>query len=87
MPTTELQPGDIVAGIEPDEHVEVRRVLPFGGKTLVEGVGVTSRREIRRPLSADEMARLTRVRGAAFTYDGDADTFLLGVEAERIKSA
>lgn len=87
MPTTELQSGDIVAGIEPDEHVEVRRVLPFGGKTLVEGVCLTSRREIRRPLSADELARLTKVRGAAFTYDGDADTFLLGVEGERIKTA
>jgi hypothetical protein len=87
MAATDLQPGDIVAGLEPDEHVEVRRVLPFGGKTLVEGIGVASRREIRRPLGTEELARLTKVRGSAFTYDGDPDDFLLGVEAQRIRIA
>jgi hypothetical protein len=87
MAATDLQPGDIVAGLEPDEHVEVRRVLPFGGKTLVEGVGVASRREIRRPLGTEELARLTKVRGSAFTYDGDPEAFLLGVEAQRIRIA
>lgn len=82
-----LQPGDIVAGLEPDEHVDIRRIAPFGSKTLVEGIGVTSRREIRRPLSADELVRLTRVRGADYSYDGDAAAFLLGVEAQRIRIA
>lgn len=42
MPDVELKPGDIVTGLEPDEHVEIRRVAPFGGKTLVEGVTVSS---------------------------------------------
>src|SRR5262249_25946590 len=87
VPTTDLQAGDIVAGLEPDEHVEVRRVVPFGTKTLVEGVGVTSRREIRRPLGGEELARLSKVRGSAYPYDGDADAFLLGVEAHRIRTA
>ncbi|MCS6861150.1 MAG: SNF2-related protein [Abditibacteriales bacterium] len=82
-----LQEGDIVAGLEPDEHVRVRRVAPLGSKTLVEGIGVTSRREIKRPLSPDEPAQLTRVRGADYTFDGDAEAFLLGVEAERIRIA
>jgi len=87
MSDTEIEAGDIVSGLEPDEHVEIRRVVPFGGKTLVEGVGVTSRREIRRPLSTEDLARLTKVRGSSFTYDGDPEAFLLGVEAQRIRIA
>ncbi|MEK6573636.1 MAG: DEAD/DEAH box helicase, partial [Chloroflexota bacterium] len=83
----ELQPGDIVSGLEPDELVEIRRVTPFGNKTLVEGIGVTSRREIRRPLDQSEWARLTKVRGSDYTYGGDAEAFLLGVEAQRIRIA
>ncbi len=81
------QSGDIVAGLEPDEHVEIRSVASFGTKLLIEGVGLTSRREIRRPLDADELARLTVIRGPDFAFDGDAETFLLGVEAERIRVA
>jgi len=83
----EVTVGDIVAGLEPDEHVEIRRVAPFGTKTLVEGIGVTSRREIKRPLGQDELARLIKVRGADYTFDGDAEAFLLGVEAQRIRIA
>ncbi|MGH2592886.1 MAG: SNF2-related protein [Anaerolineae bacterium] len=87
MPDIDLNTGDIVAGLEPDEHVEVRRVAPFGSKLLIEGIGITSRREIRRPLGPDELARLTKVRGSDFTYDGEAEAFLLGVEAQRIRIA
>jgi len=65
MSDTEIEAGDIVSGLEPDKHVQVRRVVPFGGKTLVEGVAVTSRREIRRPLSTADLARLTKVRGSS----------------------
>jgi hypothetical protein len=36
-------PGDVVAGLESSELVEIQRVAPFGGKTLVEGVGLQSR--------------------------------------------
>ena len=84
---TDLNPGDIVSGLEPDEHVEIREVKSFGSKYLVEGVGVQSRREIRRPLSEDELAQLVKVRGADYTYDGNAGAFLLGVEAMRIQTA
>ncbi len=87
MQTVPFQPGDIVSGLEPDEHVEISRVTPFGPRTLIEGVGVTSRRLIRRPVSAEEMARITRLRGASHTYDGDPRSFLLGVEAHRIRTA
>ncbi|GIX50683.1 MAG: hypothetical protein KatS3mg132_877 [Limisphaera sp.] len=45
-----LTPGDVVAGLEPSELVEVQRVAPFGNKTLVEGVGLQSRRVVKRPL-------------------------------------
>jgi superfamily II DNA or RNA helicase len=85
--STQLTPGDIVAGLEPDEHVEIRRVAPFGNKTLVEGVTATSRREIRRPLSEEELERLTKVRGSEYTFDGDAKAFMLGAEAHRIRIA
>ena len=87
MQTAQLQQGDIVSGLEPDEHVEVTRLTPFGTKTLVEGIGVSSRRVIRRPLSNEELTRLTRVRGASHTYNGDPHSFLLGVEAHRIRTA
>jgi len=81
------QRGDVVAGLEPDEHVEIRSVASFGTKLLIEGIGLTSRREIRRPLDTEELARLTVVRGSDFTFDGDSEAFLLGVEAERIRIA
>jgi superfamily II DNA or RNA helicase len=88
MSTAALAPGDIVAGLEPDEHVEITKVTPFaGGRTLVEGIGVSSRRLFRRPLAGEELARITRLRGSSFTYDGNARAFLLGVEAHRIKTA
>lgn len=84
---TSLEPGDVVSGLEPAELVEIQKLTPFGGKTLVEGVGVQSRRLVRRPLSSEELTRLVRVRGSSFTHDGDAQSFLLGAEAERIRIA
>ena len=87
MSTAAIALGDIIAGLEPDEHVEVTKVTPIaGGRTLVEGVGARSRRLIRRPLSAEELSRVTKIRGSSFTYDGNARAFLLGVEAHRIKT-
>jgi superfamily II DNA or RNA helicase len=82
-----LKPGDVVAGLEPGELVEVQRLAPFGSKILVEGVGASSRRQVRRPLSAEELGALTRVRGATHGFDGDPRAFLLGAEAERIRIA
>jgi hypothetical protein len=51
------------------------------------GVGIDTQREVRRPLDANGLASLTVVRGSDYSYDGDPDTFLLGVEAERIRIA
>ncbi|GIV04317.1 MAG: helicase [Fimbriimonadales bacterium] len=82
-----LAPGDVVAGLEPSELVEVRRVAPFGSKTLVEGVGLQSRRVVKRPLTTEELAALVKLRGQEHTFDGDAQVFLLGAEAERIRIA
>ena len=72
--TKSLASGDIVSGLDPSELVEIQRIAPFGSKTLVEGVGVQSRRIIKRPLASDELERLVKVRGAQFTYDGDAQS-------------
>ncbi|GIX08265.1 MAG: hypothetical protein KatS3mg115_2668 [Candidatus Poribacteria bacterium] len=83
----DLAPGDVVAGLESSELVEIQRVAPFGNKWLVEGVGLQSRRMVKRPLTAEELAALVKVRGQEHTFDGDAQLFLLGAEAERIRIA
>jgi len=86
-PSTRLCPGDVVAGLDAAELVELRRLAPFGEATLVEGVALQSRRLITRPLSSAELAALVKVRGAERPHDGDAASFLLGAEAERIRIA
>lgn len=68
---SKLAPGDVVSGLESSELVEIQRVAPFGGKTLVEGVGLQSRRMVKRPLAAEELAALVKVRGQQHTFDGD----------------
>lgn len=80
-------PGDVVSGLEPSELVEIQRIAPFGGKTLIEGVGVQSRRVVKRPLTAEEMGSLVKIRGQSHTFQGDPKLFLLGSEAERIRIA
>lgn len=82
-----FEPGDIVAGLEPLEHVEVQSLQPFGSKWLLKGVTLDSRRAISRPLEDADLARLSRVRGAEHAFDGDGEAFLLGVEALRICNA
>ena len=82
-----ISPGDIVEGLDPTELVEVTRVAGFGEKTLIEGVTVASRRLLRRPLSALELAGLRKLRSKDLTFDGNAESFLLGAEAERIRIA
>jgi len=47
------------------------RVVPFGAKTLVEGVTLQTKHEIKRPLSAQELAQLVKVRSQAHSFDGD----------------
>lgn len=85
--TENLTAGDIVSGLDPGELVEIHRIAPFGSKLLLEGVGLQSRRLVKRPLAEDELQRLIKVRGARFSYDGDSQAFLLGAEAERIRIA
>jgi len=82
-----IAPGDIVSGLGPSELVEVQRIAPFGSKVLVEGIGLLTRRQIKRPLAPEALALLTKVRGKTFTLQGDATLFLLGAEAERIRIA
>jgi hypothetical protein len=40
--TDNIVAGDIVSGLEPDEHVEIRQIKPFGAEMLIEGVTVSS---------------------------------------------
>ncbi len=84
---SKLAPGDVVEGFEATELIEIHRIVPFGGKTLVEGVGLQSKRMVKRPLAADEFAALVKVRSQRRAFDGDAELFLLGAEAERIRIA
>jgi SNF2 family DNA or RNA helicase len=82
-----ISTGDIVSGLDPAELVEIRKFSPFGNKTLIEAIGLESRREIRRPLTAEQLAQLVKIRSGGYSFDGDAETFLLGTEAERIRIA
>ena len=82
-----LTAGDVVAGLETNELVEIQRVVPFGGKALIEGVGLDSRRLVKRPLSVGELTSLDKVRGLQRSFDGDPHLFLLGAEAQRIRTA
>ena len=86
-PNHDLAAGDVVGGLEPSELVEIQRIVPFGSKILVEGIGVQSRRFIRRPLTQEELFHLVKIRGRTHTFDGDPNLFLLGAEAERIRIA
>jgi|GEM_PF-2289370 len=79
--------GDIVSGLAPEELVEIRSIQPFGSKTLIEAVGADTARMIKRPLSDEEIAKLAKIRGSEVAYDGDAEAFLLGSEAHRIRIA
>jgi len=80
-----ISPGDVVSGLEPDDLVEIQRIVPFGNKKLVEGVGRESRKVIKRPLLDEEISRLVVVRGKAHSFNGDPGMFLLAAEAERIR--
>jgi superfamily II DNA or RNA helicase len=82
-----IMPGDIVSGLDPSELVEIRKLTPFGSKTLIEAITLETRREIRRPVTSNEMSQLTKVRSEGYAFDGDPETFLLGAEAERIRIA
>jgi len=82
-----IGPGDVVSGLDPSELVEIQRIVPFGSKKLLEGVGTQSRRVIKRPLSDEELANLILVRGSTHTFQGDPELFLLAAEAERIRIA
>lgn len=82
-----IVPGDIVSGLDPSDLVEIRRIAPFGTKTLVEGIGVQSRREIKRPLTTEQLSDLVKIRGKVHSFEGDAGIFLLGAEAKRIRIA
>jgi hypothetical protein len=84
---TAISIGDIVSGLDPTELVEIRKLSPFGNKTLVEAVGLESRREIKRPLTAEQLAQLIKIRTGGYSFDADSETFLLGTEAERIRIA
>jgi len=82
-----ISPGDVVSGLEPSELVEIQRITPFGSKMLIEGIRTQTQRVFKRPLSDDEISNLVKIRGRTHTFKGDAELFLLGAEAERIRIA
>jgi len=87
VPDQTIAPGDIVSGLEPTELVEVTRLAPFAGKMLIEGITVESRRQIKRPLTPEQVHELRKVRGATTSFDGSPLAFMLGSEALRVRIA
>lgn len=83
----DLQPKDSIKKFEPNELVEIDSVRQIGNKFLITAIGCSSKRKIQKPLSEQEISNLVRISGAEFSYDGDGDLFLLGVEAKRISIA
>ncbi len=63
-----LASGDAASGLESCELVEIKQVAPFGGKALVQGVGIQSRRMVRHPVAAAEFADLVKVRRQRHTW-------------------
>lgn len=45
---TDLATGDIVSGLGPDEHVEIRQIKPLEAKTLIAGVTANLASQSRR---------------------------------------
>ena len=82
---TSFSPGDIVDGLEPSELVEIQRISPFGSKKLIEGIGSQSRKQIKRPLTHEQISSLTRVRGRAHSFDGDPAMLEIGSSLEGSK--
>ena len=82
-----LRPGDIVQGLEANDLVELTSVTPAQHGTRLEGIGVSSKKHIDRYLTPSQIAGLKCVRSNECHYDGDAQLFLLGAEAERIHTA
>jgi len=82
-----LQKKDIIKHFEPNEMAEIDSVRKIGNKFLITAIGCSSKQRIQKLLSEQEILNLERVSGSEFSYDGDAEQFLLGVEAERISIA
>ena len=88
MSEISIAAGDVISGVKPDELVEVQHVTPFGkDKYLLKAIGISTRREIQRPVTITELNQFEKVRGAQLSFNGDSTTFLLGAEAERIRIA
>ena len=79
--------GDIIEGLETNELVKIREITPFGDKIRIKFEGLESKRTDGCLLAAEEFSKLEKVRGSQCAFDGDAELFLLGVEAERIRIA
>jgi len=82
-----IAPGDIVEGLLPDQLAEVLSVRRLGENFVVKAIGCTTPLREERVLTPAQFAALRKVRGATYSYDGHAEFFLLGAEAERIRVA
>ena len=82
---TQINIGDIVRGLD-HELVEVKDVRQVGKRWIIEGFTISSKRAKSFPLSDEQLQKLevTQKASEGYTFDGDAEKFLLGAEAERI---
>ena len=88
MKKDELNVGDVISGLEHSELVKIQAVKDLSeDKVVIKAVGIDSKEVIEIVKSIDEMDDIYKVRGDNYSFDGDPERFLLGAEAQRIKTA
>ncbi len=88
MDSAILKPGDVVRGLDPKELVQLTNVSVHGQLIRLQGVTTGADRHlVDRYLTEQQVSSLVCERSGTCRYDGDAQEFLLGTEAERIRTA
>ena len=83
-----LKPGDVVRGLDPRELVLLSNVSLHGQLIRLQGVTTGADRHlVDRYLTDQQVSNLVCERSGICRYDGNAEEFLLGTEAERIRTA
>ena len=86
--TQKIEVGSIVAGLIPNESVEITKIQKLGSKYSLSYTGVNSRRAGSKIVTIEQIDSLELLTAdGEFNFKGNPEQFVLFAEAERIKSA